>query len=191
LKTNKIYTDLELIKGCEHNDRYCQEMLYRKYFGSCIAYCKKYTTNEDELLEIINLGYLRVFQKASLFRNEGSLEGWIKKIMFHSLSDYFKKKNAYKTVEWEDSYDKPLNPSVLSALYEHDILTLLDQIPKSTAHVFELYILEGFSHDDISKKLGISIGTSKWHLSEAKKKLRILIENQENKNKHVLQYTTA
>lgn len=189
MDNKKTYSDEELIAGCCKNDRYCQEMLYRKYFHASINYCKKYTTDEDELLEIINKGYLRVFQKAYSFRNEGSLEGWIKKIMFHAMSDFFKKKNAYKTIEWEESHDKSLNPSVLSVLYEQDIVHLTKQIPKSTAQVFELYVLEGMTHEEISKSLNISIGTSKWHLSEAKKRLRILIENQENQTNHVLRYT--
>ncbi len=190
MKQDKLYSEKELIEGCVRNDRYSQELLYRKFFPACLQYCKKYTTDQEELLEIINSGFLRVFQKLSTFSHLGSLEGWIKKIMLHALSDHFKKKNNYKTIEWEDSHDQVLKPSVLTQLYENDLLGLLEQLPRSTAKVFELFILDGRSHEEISQQLNISTGTSKWHLSEAKKRLRALIENQQIKENHVVQYTS-
>jgi RNA polymerase sigma factor (sigma-70 family) len=189
LKQHKSYSEKELITGCVQNDRFSQELLYKKFFPTCVQYCKKYTTNQEELLEIINTGFLRVFQKLSTFNHLGSLEGWIKKIMLHALSDYFRKKNSYQTVEWEDAHDEVLKPSVLTKLYENDLIGLLQKLPKSTATVFELFVMDGCSHEEISKQLNISTGTSKWHLSEAKKRLRMLIENQQIKENHVVQYT--
>ena len=178
------YSDNTLVEGCVKNDRFYQEMLYRKYFGSMMRMCMRYTQDRDIAMEIINNGFLRVFKKIDLYSFSGSLEGWIRRLVFHSLSDYFKKSNKgihFLSVEDRDS---PVQQSALSNLYLEDLLGLVDQLPDATRRVFYLYAIEGYTHVEIAEMINISVGTSKWHLATARKKLKQLINNHFNTNYH-------
>lgn len=137
-----------------------------------IRMCLRYTQDRNLAMEIVNTGFLRVFKKLHTFKFNGSLEGWIRKIVYHSLADHFKKKsNKIHFLEIEEG-DKPKENYVLEGLYAEDILKSVDKLPEATRKVFILYAIEGYKHHEIAKELDISVGTSKWHLSEARKKLR-------------------
>ena len=85
-------TEKELVAGCIRNDRFAQEVLYRRFFASMIRMCMRYTQDREEAMEIVNMGMLRVFKKLHTFAFKGSLEGWIRRLVFHALSDHFRKK---------------------------------------------------------------------------------------------------
>lgn len=168
-----------LVDGCIANDRRCQEQFYRRYFDKMFGFVLRYTNDREEALHIVNAGYLRVFKKIELFGFKGSLEGWVRRIMYHAVSDHFRtQKNKIRFLEIEDR-DKPMAPSQLEPFYEEDILKMVELLPNASGKVFKLYALEGFTHVEIAKQLGISIGTSKWHLSEARKKLKSIISKNE------------
>ncbi len=138
--------------------------------------CMKYTRDEDRALLILNDGFLKVFQKIHTFRQEGSLEGWIRRLVYHTLADYFKKENSYiRFIQFDlqDYQALPVQPS--DQLEFQDLIRLLDRIPERSAQVFKLFAIEGYSHDEISAMMDISVGTSKWHLSHAREKLRNII----------------
>ena len=174
------YSDRELVKGCTQNDRHYQEHLYRQYFDSMMRMCLRYTQDKDVAMEIVNNGFLRAFKKIHTFGFKGSLEGWLRKLVYHSLSDYFRKKD--KAVYFMDIEDRdiPKQDTVLDKLYLEDILKLVEQLPNATRDVFVLYAIDGYTHVEIGKMLGISEGTSKWHLSTARKKLKELIKKLNN-----------
>jgi RNA polymerase sigma-70 factor (ECF subfamily) len=171
----ETYSDEELVAGCLKNGRFEQEMLYRKYFAGMMRMCLRYTQDREVAMEIVNLGFLRVFKKLHLYSFSGSLEGWIRRLVFHSLSDHFKR-NA-KPVHFLDLEDRdaPAPDEALNRLYLEDLVKLVDLLPGATREVFYLYALEGYSHAEIAEKINISVGTSKWHLSNARQKLKQLI----------------
>lgn len=176
----KSYSERELVEGCVRNDRRFQELLYRRYFDAMMRMCLRYTRDRDKALEIVNAGFLRVFLKLHTFAFSGSLEGWIRRLVFHSLSDYFKKHNKpVHFLELEDR-DAPIAQEALSRLYFEDIMKLVDELPEATRQVFVLYAIEGYTHPEIGERIGISVGTSKWHLSNARKKLKQLIRQHYN-----------
>ena len=142
------------------------------------AMVKRYTRDEDRALMIINDGFLRVFKKIQSYTYKGSFEGWVRKLVFHSISDHFRKESKYLKAVVFDMQDREVRGDVLPELFIEDLLKLVESLPNSTKEVFKLYAIEGYPHKEISIKLGISEGTSKWHLSEARKKLKkILIQN--------------
>ena len=177
-------SEAELIKGCVGNDRRYQEILYKKYFPAMMRMCMRYTKDQEIALEIINTGFLRVFQKVDTYAFKGSFEGWIRRLVFHSLADYFKKES--RTIKFLDINEKdgPASDNVLNKLYYEAIIALIDHLSGSTREVFWLFAVEGFSHVEIGEKLDISAGTSKWYLSEARKKLKSLLETQLNIKHH-------
>lgn len=180
MSSQKQYADKELVEGCTRNDRFSQEMLYRKYFPAMMRMCMRYTSDKEVAMEIINNGFLRVFQKIHLYGFTGSLEGWIRRLVFHSISDYFRKNdNPVYFMDIEDR-DAPTRENALNKLYLEDILSLVDHLPNATREVFWLYAVEGYTHVEIADKIQISVGTSKWHLSMARQKLKQLIQTYYN-----------
>jgi len=174
------YTDEELVAGCLENKRFYQEMLYRKYFNSMIRMCLRYTQDRTEAMEILNRGFLRVFTKLHKFSFSGSLEGWIRRLVFHSLSDYFRRHgDAIRFLDLEER-DKPVSEQALEQLYLDDLMKMVDQLPDASRHVFYLYAIEGYTHVEIAERMNISVGTSKWHLSNARKKLKQFIRTNYN-----------
>ena len=137
--------------------------------------CMRYTDDRDIGMEIVNNGFLRVFKKLDTFSFKGSLEGWIRKLVYHSLSEYFKKHSKYlQFIVFEDR-DTAVEEHALSKMYEEDLLKLVNELPPATKEVFQLYAIEGFTHVEIAEKVNISVGTSKWHLNAARTRLKQLL----------------
>jgi RNA polymerase sigma factor (sigma-70 family) len=168
-------TTEEIIKGCIQNNRRAQEALYRNYFVVMWRMCQRYTQDEDRLMSIVNDGFLRAFKKIHLYQFQGSLEGWIRRIVYNALSDYFRKENKYLKFLILEERDRKINPSIHNELNFDDVIQLVNRLPSTTKKVFTLYAIEGFTHKEIGQQLNISDGTSKWHLSEARKKLKEMV----------------
>ncbi|MFT5912056.1 MAG: RNA polymerase sigma factor (sigma-70 family), partial [Paraglaciecola sp.] len=125
MRQKQKYKDEELVAGCLRNDRQIQEQLYRKYFGSMIAMCLRHTTDREVAMTIVNNGFLRVFKKIDKYSFKGSLEGWIRRIVYHSVSDYFRNKsNTLRFLEIEDR-DKPMDSNALDDLYLDDLMAMV------------------------------------------------------------------
>jgi RNA polymerase sigma-70 factor (ECF subfamily) len=175
---------INIIEGCVNNDRKCQELLYRQFFDTMFGMCIRYTRDEDLAMQIVNDGFLRVFKKIDQFRFEGSLEGWIRRLVFHALSDHYRKVNREcKFIDIEKAARVGQREQILSNLYLQDVYKLISNLPDATRAVFELYALEGYKHAEIGDQLGISEGTSKWHLSNARKLLKEMIASRQEINR--------
>lgn len=170
-----------IIEGCKRNDRKCQEKLYKEFFSTMMAMCMRYVSDRNKSAEIVNDGFLKVFKKIDQFEFKGSFEGWVRRIVFHSLSDNIRKDANYLKFMVFEEHDKKLNNHVLDHLFEEDLIKLIGKLPPASGDIFSLYAIQGFTHREISELKGISIGTSKWHLSEARKKLQAMVlENYKN-----------
>lgn len=176
------FTDEQLVRGCVANERQWQERFYRRFFPTMMAMCLRRTNDQDEAMTIVNNGFLRVFKKIHLYSFKGSLEGWVRRLVWHSLADHFR--NRSKSVHFLvfEERDEPVQTSPADQLYFEDLLNLVTLLPQATQQVFRLYAIEGFNHREIGERLGISEGTSKWHLANARKKLKQLIDQQQLRN---------
>lgn len=176
----------KLVAGCLANDRRCQERFYRRFAPVAMRTCRRFTQNREEQLEIVNSGMLRVFQKLDQFQFRGSLEGWVRRIVFHALSDYFRKAKRQMTFLDISDLDGTRTQDALPNLYLEDVHRMIDLLPEATRDVFLLYAVEGYNHREIGERLSISEGTSKWHLSNARKKLKTIMDKQDpiNTNRH-------
>jgi RNA polymerase sigma-70 factor (ECF subfamily) len=183
-KSIDFSNERNLVEACVANDRRAQEALFRKFFPTMMRMCMRYTKDRDVAMEIVNAGLLRVFKKLHTYSFSGSLEGWIRRLVFHSLSDHFKKNP--KPVHFLDIEDRdaPTRSDSLSNLYLEDILKLVEMLPDATRQVFQLYAIEGYTHVEISKLVNISVGTSKWHLANARKKLKQLMKMHYNSSNY-------
>lgn len=137
---------------------------------------KRYIDQEMQAEEVLNNGFLRAFQKISQYTFQGSFEGWLRKIVFHAVSDYVKQNIKYSEKVVLVEKDQLIHKDHADRLYYNELMELVQTLPTSTRSVFNMYVMEGFSHKEIGKMLGISEGTSKWHLSEGRRILKDKIE---------------
>jgi len=172
----KEYTQSELIAGCKLNKRLYQETLFRKHFPAMMSMCMRYTSSKDVAMLIINDGFLKVFKQIGTFEGKGSFEGWIRRICFRCLSDHFRKEKSYLQFLVFEDYDKSDKSNALNDMYYEELLKLVEELPSATAKVFRLYAIDGFKHREIAELLNISEGTSKWHLSEARLRMKKLVK---------------
>jgi RNA polymerase sigma factor (sigma-70 family) len=175
----KQYDEKTIIEGCISNDRHFQELLYKQHFPKMMSMCMHHANGDkNTAMEMLNAGMLRVFQNIHKFEFRGSFEGWIRRIIYHVIIDFHKQNARNSHFLIFEEKDEAVAASGLQNCYVEDILTLVEQLPPTTQRVFKLYAIEGFSHKEIGEALNISDGTSKWHLSNAREKLKQLIENQ-------------
>jgi RNA polymerase sigma-70 factor (ECF subfamily) len=165
----------KLVEGCRKKDRSSQKLLYEKYFGIMMSISMRYCANWDESMEVVNSGFLKVFLKINDYQGKGSFEGWMKRIMVNTALDYLKSLKP-RTDDIDDRVifenDYYLENKALSDFSVDDILQKVQALPPMSRAVFNLNVIEGYKHRDISEQLGISEGTSHWHLQNAKKLLK-------------------
>lgn len=166
----------ELIRGCIRNERSAQEQLYHLFYARMMGVVRRYIDQEMQAEEVLNNGFLRAFQKIDQYAFQGSFEGWLRKIVFHAVSDYVKQNARYNEKIVLVEKDQYVHKDHADKLYYNQLLELVQSLPAATRSVFNMYVMEGYSHKEIGKALNISEGTSKWHLSEGRRVLKEKIE---------------
>ena len=169
-----------IISGCKAYNRKAQEQLYRSYYRAMMSLCLRYTKNETEALEALNTGFYKVYKNIHRYDvAKAALYTWIRTIIINSCLDLIKVKQAqFGTGELSEADNVYVPPAVIAKMSAAEILQLVRQLPQATQAVFNLYVMEGYNHAEIAALIGISEGTSKWHLSEARKKLQKMINEQ-------------
>ncbi len=173
----KNISDPQLIKGCIEGRASYQRLLYTvfspKMFGICLRYANDYHSAEDILQE----GFVKVFNKLDRYRGEGSFEGWIRRIFINTAIEYYRKATRQCQFEELAFYeDHTLEGDALQNLMKEDLLKVIQQLPIGYRTVFNLYAIEGYNHKEIGKMLGVSEGTSKSQLARARVYLKKLIK---------------
>jgi RNA polymerase sigma-70 factor, ECF subfamily len=166
-----------IIQGCRRQDIQSQQQLYKLFYPAMIKICFRYAGDADGAGTIFNNAMLRVFKNITTYSEEGKLGGWIKAIVINCCIDFCKKKNIFRhTIPHTGEEDVQLEPEVFNMVSAKEVQQIIALLPGATATVFKLFIYDGFTHKQIAEQLGISEGTSKWHVSEAKKGLKKRIE---------------
>jgi RNA polymerase sigma-70 factor (ECF subfamily) len=172
-----------IISGCKAGNRKAQEQLYRSYYRAMMNLCLRYTKNEMDALEALNTGFYKVYKNIHRYDvAKASLYTWMRTIIINSCLDLIKvQKDGSATGELDQAVTVHVPPAVVAKMSAAEILQLVRQLPPATQAVFNLYVIEGYNHAEIAVLTGTSEGTSKWHLSEARKKLQKMINAQTNK----------
>ena len=147
-----------------------QEELYNRFAPKMYAVCLRYANNADDAQDLLQEGFIKVYRNLHRFRAEGSFEGWIRRVFVNSSIEHFRKK-AIQLSSVSDKEENTIENSDISALEsmaEKDIIRLIQELSPGYRTVFNLYVIEGYSHKEIGEKLGISEGTSKSQLARAK-----------------------
>lgn len=165
-----------LIEACRKGNRESRKRLYRMYYSFGLNLCLRYARNREEAKEMLNDGFLKVFNKIGQFNSENNFRGWLRKVLVSAAIDYhrkFKRLGDFEDLErakepyWENDFESNLQ-------YE-DVLKAVQQLSPNYRMVFNLYVMEGYKHSEIAEKLDITIGTSKSNLARAKSNLQKLL----------------
>ena len=166
---NQNITDTDLIKGCIAGDPRSQELLYERFAPKMYAVCLRYAGNNDDAQDLLQEGFIKVFRNLEKFRNEGSFEGWLRRVFVNTSIEHYRRKVHLNSIsEKEEVGIEDASVSVLDQLAERDIVQLVQELSPGYRAVFNLYVIEGYSHKEIGEILGISEGTSKSQLARAK-----------------------
>ncbi len=171
-----------MIEGCRKGNRKAQEQLYRAYYGAMVSLCLRYTKNDDDAVEVLNNGFLKVFQNIDRYNAaQAGLYAWIRTIVMNSCIDFIRQKaREMPSVDMEHATDVHIAADVVQKIKSDELLALARQLAPATQAVFNLYVIEGYSHKEIAQLLRISEGTSKWHLAAAHKQLQQLLQKDKN-----------
>jgi RNA polymerase sigma factor (sigma-70 family) len=172
-------SDEILIKGCLKNDRKIQELFYKKFSGEMYRICLAYENDRDIAKDILQDGFIKVFRSIETYDNQGSLKGWIRKIITNTAIDHWRrssKATMFLDIDALTLQDLPFDlPS--TSIYCSDIMNEVSKLPSGAKMIFNLYALEGYSHKEIAEKLKISEGTSKSQVNRARLLLQQYLGN--------------
>ena len=172
-----------LLEGCKGGERKAQEILYKTLASKMMGVCMRYAKDTYEAEDILQVGFVKVFQKVSEFRGDGSFEGWIRRIMVNTaIETYRKNLRSLNVVDIDEVYDQPQSTFDMSGLELKDLMKLVQQLSNGYRMVFNMYVIEGYSHKEIGQQLGITEGASKSQLSRARAILKDKIIKMEGLN---------
>jgi RNA polymerase sigma factor (sigma-70 family) len=181
LLSNHINSESDLIRGCIEGDRKFQEALYNIHSRKMYAVCLRYCSDTDDAQDVLQDGFVKVFRNLEKYRGDGSFEGWLRRIFVNTAIEHYRKKKHLSSINdmVEASFEDD-NWSVIDKLAEKDILNLIKKLSPGYRVVFNMYVVEGYSHKDIGEILNISEGTSKSQLARAKGLLQKMILDKNN-----------
>ena len=170
-----------LITGCIEWDRNAQNRLYKLFCSKMLAVCYRYSKGREEAEDTLQEGFMKVFESIKSFKKEGSLEGWIRRIMVNTAIQKFRKNATMVQVEYIENGHNGLNHyntnDTLSQMGTKELIHLIQKLPPKCRMVFNLYVFEGLKHKEIAEQLGITEGTSKSNLSDARTMLQKSVTN--------------
>lgn len=169
-KSNYTVSESDLIKGSIAGDRRMQEELYRRFAPKMYAVCLRYANNTNDAQDLLQEGFIKVYKNLHRFRAEGSFEGWVRRVFVNTSIEHFRKKTTQlsSVSEKEENTIEDADITALDSLAEKDIINIVQELSPGYRTVFNLYVVEGYSHKEIGELLGISEGTSKSQLARAK-----------------------
>lgn len=180
MDTSKSNTE-ELISYCLQGDRFAQKSLFEKYAGKMMATCLRYATDRSDAQDILQEAFIKVFKNLKNFEKKGSFEGWIRTIVINTALNKKNKLSFSREKHVEENFLDVNNyePSVISRLTADEILKFIDKLPEGYRIVFNLYVVEGYSHKEIGKLLDIKEASSRSQLAKARRMLQeiILVQN--------------
>ena len=174
----------ELIDGCLRGDKRSQQVIYKMYFGKMKAVCLRYTKDADQAMDVLQEGFIKVFQNLERYTGVGSFEGWVRRIMVNLSIDNFRKQKTdfvllgrnQSVEDWEDEVEDEADEEQVDYDFKpNQIIEAMQQLSPAYQTVFNLYVFENYTHQDIANALGISVGTSKSNYAKAKKNMKKLL----------------
>ena len=174
LHTNQEEQDL--IRACIKKERWAQKLLYEEYYSKMMGVCLRYANNDQDALDILHEGFIKVFKHIAKYQPGTSLSAWIRRIMVNTAIDFYRKSIRRRTEDIEKAYDlSSNNADAISQCTEKEILDAVQQLSPAYRAVFNLYVIEGYSHKEIADMLDITESTSRSNLVKSRMKLKEIL----------------
>ncbi|MCX8081641.1 MAG: RNA polymerase sigma factor [Bacteroidia bacterium] len=177
---------VEIIEGCIRRKSSAESKLYKLIFSYLMGIAIRYAKSEDKAEDLVNMGFMKILNNLPKYDNSLPFKNWIRRIMVNTIIDEFRKEKKHKdNLEYVDEYgtyyEYSIENNAIQRMSANDILNLISKLPENTAKIFNLYVIDGFTHREIADMLDISEGTSKWHVNMAREKLKqmIVLQNME------------
>jgi RNA polymerase sigma factor (sigma-70 family) len=170
----------ELLAGCLRNHRRSQELLYRQFYGYAMSICLRYAPTREGALEVLNDGFLKVFTRLDQYEPTQPFKGWLRRILINTAVDHYRQEVRHfyhEDVEQADQIAVRDSSDAYSQLAHEELMSLIQRLSPAYRLVFNLYVIDGFTHDEIAAQLGISAGASKSNLARARENLRQLLKH--------------
>ncbi len=177
----------DYVEGCIKGDRKCQEMIFRLLYGKMKGVCLRYAANEDAAEDFLQEGFIKVFEKIADFNMQGSFEGWVRRIMVNNAIDQIRRvkhqlisidQHEMQIGDADNNMEEMDDEQYYLDITPQQILVAMQELSPAYRTVFNLYVMENYSHQEIADQLGISIGTSKSNLSKARMNLKRILEKE-------------
>lgn len=160
---------LHLVQGCKKGDIKSQEKLYRETYAFAIRIAIRYTKNQSDIPDILSQAYLNVFRSIQSFDpQKGIFFSWLKRVIINEAIDFYKKHQPQSEIEANTAEESSIQNEAISSIATTEIMRAVSKLPPATHAVFIMYVIDDYSHKEIAHIMGISIGTSKWHLNQAR-----------------------
>lgn len=169
MKLTKTHTLNELMEGCKAGKPKMQELLYKQTASKMLPVCMRYAKDRMEAEDSLQMGYIRIFQKITEYRGDGSFEGWMRRIMVNTaIESYRKNIKSLNVLPIDDAFEQPSTGFDFNRLGMQDLMKIIQNLADGYRMVFNMYAIEGYSHKEIAEMLGITEGASKSQLSRAR-----------------------
>ncbi len=170
------YTEDEMIEGCIRGERVFQKALYDKYASKMLGVCMRYAESREEAEDMLQEGFIRVFQSIVTYQKLGSFEGWVRRvIVFTAINIYKSRLRKYKDEPMPEHHDNVVNEDVIDKMSAKEIVNLIQLLPDGYRVIFNLFAIEGYSHKEIAEHLDIAVGTSKSQVARARMYIQQLL----------------
>jgi len=167
-----------LLNGCRQNHRASQHRLFAMFYNYAMTIARRYTGNTENAEEVVNDSFFKVFSKIHLYSSEQPFRFWLRRVVINTAIDRLRSgANNLQMTELQPSHDTETLPDIVEEMTREQVLAVLDFLPPSYRTVFNLFVVDGFSHEEIGAMLGISPGTSKSNLSRARQHLKNIFAN--------------
>jgi len=178
MSTSESHDEISLIKACSSGDNNAFKKIYDQHSPVMYSICLRYMKNEDEAKDALQEGFIKVFKNIDKFTFSGSFEGWMKRIFVHASIEQIRKRKKHLDVNELNSNEIKLASKIeTGAMDAEKMMTLVQKLPEGYRTVFNLFIVDGYSHREISEQLGINENTSKSQLFKARKQLKEWLKN--------------
>lgn len=181
-QSNHNISEDDLINGCIDGDPAMQRALYDRFSSKMYGVCLRYAGNVNDGNDLLQEGFIKVYKNLAKFRREGSFEGWIRRIFVNTCIEQFRKKvKSYNITEAQENTVEDKELDAIDILNAKDMMQMINELPPGYKTIFNLYVVEGYSHKEIADMLQISEGTSKSQLARSKGALKKILETRINR----------
>jgi RNA polymerase sigma-70 factor (ECF subfamily) len=178
------HEELQLVEGCKNQSRLSQQEVFSKMYGILYGICLRYADDSDEAEDILQNGFIKVFKGIENYKGDGSFEGWIKRIVINTAIDNYRRKKVKPVVTDSELIertsikiaDEVEDESIYNQVPINEVMIAIQKLSPAYRTVFNLYVMEGYNHNEIAEMLEISVGTSKSNLSKARHNLKVMLQ---------------